>query len=229
MTTQPPLDRLSRRMQRAGLPAHYVERIVSELREHMHELAEDSNDTAAARSVIHHHDVDSLADQFIHIYRQARWYRRLPSIVWIAAAPVYAIVFCGLFYSILLVPCVSLHEMFAAGDPAQLLAAAPLFGLLYAGKFVTPSASAWLAHRFLRRLGKPRWVTACSLTTLALAFLLITTDATWTGLESGNSFSLGFETDQLEKHSHWPFIQSGIILAFSLAALRFDRREACQA
>ena len=217
MDTTQQLERLGQKLRRAGLPRKYIQRTLSELKDHLLEAEADGSSEADAILV------DSLASQFIQSYRTASWYRRMPSFVWIPLAFPFAIVFCLAFYMFLLVPVATLRGWFADDFHATMLDVVLLNSLFYIGKVLAPLLAGVVFISILKKTGRPLWVTFASMMGLSLAFLLITTDMSMSLARSEGSLSLGLETDDIEQLSHWPFVQSFVIVTTLAVGLFWER------
>ena len=118
---------------------------------------------------------DKLACQFIQAYRDAKWFRRVPSLIWcVVPAPLAVLVTLGVYGAL---------GLFLEGAtclcPASTIESTmpPVVVWCYfVGKLASPLVAVYLLLRLLRNLGRPRWVRIAAISTLSVTFLFILLD-----------------------------------------------------
>lgn len=218
MTTDQWLSLVTKRLQSAGLPTHYVQRTVGELADHVI----SSDDGSAFDDELTSDTSDSLADQFIKVYRTAKWYRRIPSLMWVLFPIPLGLAVC-LSYYITGVVLIDSSTDALDGSPHTGPKAFLLPWLFYVGQLVTPLFAVYFLQKVMNDVGRPAWVKWAATGMLAFFFLATTTDFSVSTATQEGYLHLDFSDDSLRQLTLFSWSVLQVLIIWSVCGLDFVR------
>lgn len=203
MKTEPWLDRIEAKLHKAGLPKSYVQRTVCELNDHA---------KSSGRDDCWAQDADELAADFVHEFRRSRWYRRVPSILWLLLPIPLGILTCVATFGLGLIAFEISTDALERKNHVGLEAYA-LPWLFHAGLLIAPLVAVFLHLRIMEKVGRPRWVRHCSLGLLMFFFLASVADYQQPSKLQQGHLHLEFSDETVSQVSiaNWSCVQVAII------------------